>query len=59
VSGFTTNIVFRAATKDALLITALLSRYCFAYLGLVNGQVLDQSSSMLSQRGRAMFLVCQ
>jgi len=38
-SYFSVTIVFRAATPDALLVTAWQSDSCFASLGLVDGQV--------------------
>jgi len=38
-TGFTTTISFRSAALDAMLIIAWRSPSCYAYLGLVNGQV--------------------
>jgi len=42
-SSFSATVVFRAATPDALLLTAWQSPNCFASLGLVGGQVLARS----------------
>ena len=38
-TDFTTTVIFRSATLDAVLIAAWHSQNCFAALGLVNGQV--------------------
>jgi len=39
-TDFTITVVFRTAALDALLVAAWQSQRCFAFLGLVNGQVL-------------------